>query len=101
MAGASHTGSQPCDIVACKNNACFLFDCKTLENKTGLFTLKRVEENQRLAFKKAKKSGCDEFYLSIIWNNDIYCIPFNSINFSEKSISLKNIKPYLEGFYEN
>lgn len=34
LAGANHTGSQPGDIIATKNNKFFIIDCKTLVSKT-------------------------------------------------------------------
>lgn len=97
--GSAHTGSQPCDLLACKNNEVIMIDCKTLENQNGLFPLSRIEENQRLAYNKAKKCGCEGFCLSIIWNNDIYIVPFDFLDFSKKSYDLKKNKPFLEGFY--
>lgn len=98
--GKSHTNSQPCDIVACKNNKTFLIDCKVLSNKTGRFPLSRVEENQRLAYIRYKKCGNKNFNLAIIWNNDVYIIPFDTIDFADKSIDLTERFPIFEDFYK-
>lgn len=101
LEGAAHTGSQPCDLVACKNGKVWAIDCKTLNNKNGLFPISRVEENQRLAYKRFKKCGNDNFFLAILWNNNIYFIPMFDVAFEEKSIDLKKKIAMWRGFYEN
>ena len=50
MTPKQHVGSQPCDLIAIKNDRATLIDCKTCN--THLFPIKRIEENQRQAFKK-------------------------------------------------
>ena len=101
--GAAHTGSQPCDIVASKRDCMELYDCKTLEKKNGLFPLYRVEENQRLAFQRFRE--CQNikstFSLAILWNDDLYFVDFDNIDFTQKSIDLKKLFPFIRGFYEN
>lgn len=87
------------DLIACKNNIAWLIDCKTLTNKNGLFNLKRLEENQRLAYKKFKKCGNDNYYLAILWDNDIYMVNMSFINFDLKSYDLKQEKPMWRDFY--
>lgn len=101
--GAAHTGSQPCDIVAIKRDFPELYDCKTLNNKNGLFPISRIEENQRLAFERLRKckNHRTNFALAILWNNDVYYVFFDDIDFEKKSIDLKKIYPTWEGFYEN
>lgn len=103
LEGAAHTGSQPCDIIAIRKDFPELYDCKTLNNKNGLFPISRIEENQRLAFQKLRKCRNHKtiFALAILWNNNIYIVDFDDINFNDKSIDLKEIKPTWEGFYEN
>lgn len=99
---SSHVGSQPFDIIAIKRDFPELYDCKTLNNKNGLFPLSRIEENQRLAYKRVRKCKNHEtfFALAIIWNNDLYFVDFDDIDFDKKSIDLKQINPYKENFYE-
>lgn len=99
--GKAHTNSQPADLVACKNNVPILFDCKTLANKNGLFNLNRLEENQRLAFQRWKQCGNNNYYLAILWNNNIYFIDVNDINLENKSINLKEYKSKVLNFYDN
>lgn len=103
LEGSAHTGSQPCDLIALKRDCAELFDCKTLANKNGLFPISRIEENQRLAFQKLRKCRNHEtpFSLSILWQNNIYIVDFDDIDFSQKSIDLKDIYPNVEGFYED
>lgn len=98
--GDAHTGSQPCDLIAIKNNNPMLIDCKTLNNKNGLFSLSRIEENQRLAYKKFKKCGNNNYYLAILWDNDIYMVNMFFINFDLKSYDLKKESPRWRNFYE-
>lgn len=101
--GAAHTGAQPCDIIAIKRDCVELYDCKTLNNKNGLFPLSRIEENQRLAFQRIREcqNTKSTFALAILWNDDIYFIDFDNIDFNKKSIDLKEFFPFIRGFYEN
>ena len=101
LEGAAHTGSQPCDLIACKDGKVWAIDCKTLNNKNGLFDINRIEENQRLAYKRFKKCGNENFFLAILWNNNVYFIPMFDILFEEKSIDLKKKIAMWRGFYEN
>lgn len=100
--GASHTGAQPCDIIAIKKDFPELYDCKTLNNKNGLFPISRIEENQRLAYERIRECGNPEtiFSLAILWNNNLYYIDFDDIDFNKKSIDLKEISPDKKGFYD-
>lgn len=100
--GASHTGAQPCDIIAIKKDFTELYDCKTLNNKSGLFPISRIEENQRLAYERIRECGNPEtiFSLAILWNNNLYYIDFDDIDFNKKSIDLKEISPDKKGFYD-
>lgn len=82
-----HIGSQPCDLIAIKNDEPILIDCKTC--KTHLFPINRIEENQRQAFKKYSKCGNTKFILAIKYNNRIYEIDMKNIDFSQKSIDLE------------
>ncbi len=101
IAGASHTGSQPCDIIAVKDNVIQLFDCKTLSDKTSRFPIHRIEENQRLAYDRFKKfNNHSDFSLAILWKNNLYYIEFDTIDFNAKSIDMKCQIPKKEGFYE-
>ena len=80
-------GSQPCDLIAIKDDKPILIDCKTCN--THLFPIKRIENNQRLAFKKYMECGNTTFILAIKYDNKIYEINLRDIDFSQKSIELE------------
>ena len=101
LEGAAYTQAQPCDIIACKDGKVWAIDCKTLNNKSGLFPINRIEENQRLAYKRFKKCGNENFFLAILWNNNIYFVPLFELLFEEKSIDLKQKIAIWRSFYEN
>ena len=63
-------GGQPFDIIACKNNIVYAFDCKT--NSTNRFKLSRIEFNQENAFTKFSKCGNRRSYFIIKKGNNIY-----------------------------
>ena len=90
LAPKQHIGSQPCDLIAIKNNKAILIDCKT--SKTHLFPISRIEENQWNASKRFLECGNKEYYIAIKYNESIYTIPINEINREEKSINLKEQK---------
>lgn len=101
LEGAAHSNSQPCDIIACKDKKVWAIDCKTLHNKNGLFPVNRIEQNQIFAYKRFKKCGNENFFLAILWNNNIYFIPMFDIIFEEKSIDLKKKIAMWRDFYAN
>ena len=80
-------GSQPCDLIAIKDDIAFLIDCKTSESK--LFPLKRIEQNQREAFRKYQHCGNMNYYLAIKHENKIYKIDMAEIDFKQKNINLE------------
>lgn len=86
----THIGSQPCDLIAIKDDKPLLVDCKTCD--THLFSISRIEENQRRAFEKYRKCGNTAFILAIKYNNRIYEIDMNTIDFTQKSIDLGDIE---------
>lgn len=90
MTPKKNIGSQPCDLIAIKNDISFLVDCKTC--KTHLFSLNRVEENQRQAFKKYIKCGNTKYILAIKYNGKIYEIDMKDIDFRKKYIDLDNLE---------
>ena len=83
----AHVGSQPCDIIAVKNNRPILIDAKT--SSTYLFPIERIEENQRNAFKRYKECGNKDFILAIKYKNKIYYKNLNDINFKDKSFDIR------------
>lgn len=93
------SGSQPADIIAIKNNIATLIECKHLENKTGIFNLSRLEANQFLAYKKFKEKNNTNMIVAIKWDNKVYFINFDLLQFFDKSIDLKKIEPNIINFF--
>ncbi len=94
------TGSQPCDIIAIKNNIATLIECKNLESKSGIFNLNRIEANQIQAYKRLKLTDNSNMVLAICWNDNVYYINFDLLQFFDKSIDLKKIEPNEKGWKE-
>lgn len=89
----THIGSQPADLIAVKNGKAILIDCKTCNNY--LFPLSRIEQNQIEASRKFFSCGNTRYFIAIKYNEDIYLIPINKINFEEKSIDLRLQKKWM------
>ena len=96
----NYSNSQPADMIAVRDDVALLIDAKTLNNKNGLFPLSRIEENQIFAAKKFFECGNNWYNFSILWNDTIYMIPFDTIDFSQKSIDLKEQIPFLNHYSE-
>lgn len=96
----AHTGSQPADMIAVRDDVAILIDAKTLNRKNGLFPINRIEINQILAAKKFINCGNSWYNFAILWNDTIYMIPFDTINFNEKSIDMKEQIPFLRRYKE-
>lgn len=96
-----HSGSQPGDIIASKNNIFYMIDCKTLENKTGSFPVSRAEFNQISAYKKLHNVGSYNYFYYILWNNDVYVVPMEDIIHAEKSINVNDYIAIWRNFYED
>ena len=62
-------GSQPFDIIACKDSTVYAFDCKTLDGDR--FPLNRIEDNQRTAFQLMNKKGNYLTYFVIEVEKDV------------------------------
>ena len=99
--GAAHTGSQPFDLIAIKDNIPYCIDCKTLSIKSRVFPTSRIEDNQLLAYKRYKKCGNSNFCLAILWNNDVYTMSFDNIDFNAKSFDMSECIPVWRNFYED
>ena len=96
----NHSNSQPADMIAVRDDVAILIDAKTLNNKSGLFPISRIEENQIFAAKKFKECGNSWYNFAILWNDTIYMIPFETIDFNEKSIDMKEQISFLRRYKE-
>ena len=77
-----NTGSQPFDIVACKNARCVAIDCKTSESH--IFRFDRLEWNQVLAFDKWIECGNKCPLLFVKHKDKIRIVPYLAFKFSGK-----------------
>ena len=78
----SASGAQPCDIIACRNNMPYLFDCKTCDD--DVFRLSRLEDNQKLAFDKFYKTGNKNCFIAVKHKEKIYLIAYEALAFFGK-----------------
>ena len=89
----SASGAQPCDIIACKDNTPYLFDCKTCEK--DIFHISRLENNQLLAFQRFDKTGNDLAFIAVKHDKKVYLIQFF------KLLKLQNVKLTAEFLADN
>lgn len=82
-----HVGSQPCDLIAIKEDRAMLVDCKTCSGR--LFPIGRIEENQRQAFKRYGECGNTNYVLAIKWRDEVYEVNLRDVDFTKKSIDLE------------
>lgn len=95
----SASGSQNGDVTAIKNNIAYKFECKNLQNSTT-FPLSRIEANQLLSYKAFKECSNTNMILVIKNFNNIYFIDFGLLQFYDKSIPLKKLKPTITNWNE-
>lgn len=70
-------GAQPFDIVAVKDGVAYAIDCKT--SVRHLFGYNRLEENQRMAFRRWLKCGNINAFLAVLYNDCIYMLDFERL----------------------
>ena len=78
----SASGAQPCDIIACRNNTPYLFDCKTCDDE--VFRLSRLEDNQMLAFEKFYKTGNKNCFIAVKHKGKIYQVNYECLKALKK-----------------
>ena len=67
-------GAQPFDIIAVKRGRSIAMDCKT--SSSNRFSIKRLEDNQVLAFEKWLSCGNSEPCVVVRYKEDVYMIPY-------------------------
>ena len=92
-------GAQPFDIIAVKNGKPIALDCKT--SSSHIFNVRRIEENQHMAFQKWMRCNNGIPYIAILYNDDLYMIKYTRFGL-DKSINLKNEEEniWIQGFNE-
>jgi Holliday junction resolvase len=78
-------GAQPFDVIAVKGGRAYAFDCKT--SAKANFSIKRLEQNQIMAFERWLKCGNTEPRIAVKYKNNIYLIPYRELK-KEESINL-------------
>ena len=81
-------GSQPCDLIYCKDGKCWIADCKTSSRKK--FSINRLEYNQVFAFEKWLGCGNFEPGLFVKYEGHIYGIPYLELQ-KKKEVELNEI----------
>lgn len=76
------SGAQPFDIIAVKAGHALAIDCKTCVSR--VFTMDRLEDNQKNAFSKWLLCGNPEPYIAIKHYGKIYLIGYRYLMFNGK-----------------
>lgn len=80
----SASGTQPCDIIAVRNEKAFLIDCKTCDDK--VFRIGRLEDNQRLAFYAFQKAGNHNCWVAVKYQDQVYMINYGILDREKKVV---------------
>ena len=80
------TGAQPFDVIAVKDNKPYAFDCKT--NASETFSIKRLEDNQIMAFEKWLRCGNRYAYIAIKHDDEVWVISYQDLK-AKKNINVK------------
>lgn len=70
-------GGQPFDVIAVKAGRAMAIDCKTSVKR--MFSINRLEENQKMAFEKWKACGNEEPLVAVKYKGNIYLIPYSHL----------------------
>lgn len=70
---AQNSAGQPADVIAVKNGSAYLIDCKVCS--TGIFSHRRIEENQSLAMDLWRECGNGTGWFALKFGDDIYMVP--------------------------
>lgn len=69
-----NSNGQPFDVIAARNGATYVFDCKDCQGK--VFSLSRIEENQHNAMTLWRETGNREGIFSIKINRKVYLVTY-------------------------
>lgn len=67
-------GTQPFDVIAVKDGVAAAIDCKTCKNR--YFHMRRLEQNQVMAFEKWLACGNATPFIAVLHNDKIYMIDY-------------------------
>lgn len=74
---AQNQAGQPADVIAVRNRAAYLIDCKVCSSKG--FVLTRVEDNQELAMRLWEEKGNGTGWFAILMNDNIYIVSLSTL----------------------
>lgn len=72
-----NSDGQPADVIAVKNGAAYLIDCKVCSGDS--FKFSRIEDNQTLAMELWRGSGNGNAWFAILIQGNIYMIPHTTL----------------------
>lgn len=70
-------GGQPFDVIAVKAGRAMAIDCKTSVKR--MFSINRLEENQKMAFDKWKACGNEEPLVAVKYKDRVYLIQYSHL----------------------
>lgn len=73
-----HNG-QPFDVIACRNNKPFAFDCKVCSD--DYFALARIEENQKSAMERYLATGNKYCYFAFLFGEEIVIVHYRDLRY--------------------
>ena len=79
---APNQSGQPADIIAVRNGVAFLIDCKVCSGK--VFSLSRVEDNQRMAMKLWDDCGNGAGWFAVKFGENIYMAAIWQFDLADK-----------------
>lgn len=87
---ANRKNGQPADVIAVKDGAALLLDCKVCSN--GIFDISRIELNQHLAMRKWERCGNGTAWFALKVEDEIYILPYSVLEKQKKTISKRFIQ---------
>lgn len=89
-------GAQPFDIVAVKSGKAFAMDCKTCV--ADRITIRRLEDNQVMAFEKWINCGNDEPLIIVEHKGEMFEIQYSKLK-KERSVKISESKKFYPGLW--
>lgn len=90
----SKVGQQPFDVIAIKGSSILACDCKVMSNSGSSFPLRRVEDNQWLAFEALEKRSPFAIIGIVVWHDvsaQMFFVPYKVLK-TAKDNEQKSIK---------
>lgn len=72
-------GAQPFDIIAVKDDMPIAIECKTLMDKKNVFTIDRLEENQKMALDLWYRCGNTKALIAVKHKGEIIFIDYQKL----------------------